>query len=63
MLASLAFPYTLDTGETITEGMDMECLKQGATAMPTNFRPQIWFQVIISVIGSCSENEIRTPAP
>ena len=31
--------------------------------MPTNFRPQIWFQVIISVIGSCSQNEIRTPAP
>ena len=27
-------------------------LKQGATTMPTNFRPQIWFQVIISVIGS-----------
>ena len=26
MLASLAFPYTLDTGETITEGMGMECL-------------------------------------
>ena len=25
---------------------------QGATTMPTNFRPQIWFQVIISVIGS-----------
>ena len=26
MLPSLAFPYTLDTGETITEGMGMECL-------------------------------------
>ena len=26
MLASLAFPYTLDTGETITQGMGMECL-------------------------------------
>ena len=26
ILASLAFPYTLDTGETITEGMGMECL-------------------------------------
>ena len=26
MLASLAFPYTLDTRETITEGMGMECL-------------------------------------
>ena len=38
-------------------------LKQGATTMPTNFRPQIWFQVIISVIGSWCQNEIRTPAP
>ena len=38
-------------------------LKQGATSMPTNFRPQMRFQVIISVIGSCSQNEIRTPAP
>ena len=38
-------------------------LKQGATTMPTNFRPQIWFQVIISVIGRWCQNEIFTPVP
>ena len=38
-------------------------LKQGATTMPTNFRPQIWFQVIISVIGRWCQNEICTPVP
>ena len=39
------------------------CLKQDPTSIPTNFRPQIWFQVIISVIGSLCQNEIRTPDP
>ena len=38
-------------------------LKQGATTMPTNFWPQMWFQVIISVIGRWCQNEICTPVP
>ena len=46
MLASLAFPYTLDTGETITEGMGMECLT-GDTHTPRTVPPAppvtIWF--------------------
>ena len=42
------WPILWPTSHTVAD----VSLKQDPTSMPTNFRPQIWFQVIISVIGS-----------
>jgi len=43
MLASLAFPYTLDTGETITHGTCMECLF--VITCPKAYARRIWLSL------------------